>query len=80
MITTERPSRRTEAEKAEAFAEYISRTEPYFAKILDDGDRVWFGSEAERRELFDRRYVQPAPPAGMERIKSVREYAREGWS
>ncbi|WP_160095480.1 hypothetical protein [Rhodococcus sp. T7] len=33
------------------------------AKILEDGDRPWFGSEAERRALFDQRYQAPQPPA-----------------
>lgn len=66
ISTTDRPSRRTEAEKAEVFAAYIHRTEPYFERIRDDGDRPWFGSEAERRDLFSRRYDRPTPPCRYE--------------
>ncbi|EKT81854.1 hypothetical protein WSS_A15219 [Rhodococcus opacus M213] len=79
MITADRPSRRTEAEKAEAFAKYLERTEPYFAKISEDGDRPWFGSEDERRDLFDRRYEKPAPPSSLPPIESVKAYAVDGW-
>ncbi|KXF54648.1 hypothetical protein AXA44_40570 [Rhodococcus sp. SC4] len=80
MITTARPSRRTEAERSRVFSDYLERTEPYFAKIRDDGDRPWFGSEDERRDLFDRRYSRPVPPAGMPVIMSVRDYTGSGWN
>jgi hypothetical protein len=79
ITTTDRPSRRSEAEKAEVFAEYIDRTEPYFAKILEDGDRPWFGSDEERRAMFDQRFERPAPPAGMAPIVSVKAYSADDW-
>jgi hypothetical protein len=38
---------------------------PYFAKVEANGDKPWFNSAEERRELFMRRYTRPEPPASI---------------
>ncbi|PQE02564.1 hypothetical protein CYL16_03310 [Mycobacterium sp. EPG1] len=35
------------------------------AAVVENGGTLWTDSMDERRELFDRRYIRPAPPAGM---------------
>lgn len=60
-----RPSARTEVEREAAYQNYLERSAPYMEKIRDDEDKPWFRSEAERRELYFRRYTRPEPPAAM---------------
>ncbi|WFS15174.1 hypothetical protein [Rhodococcus aetherivorans] len=69
---------RTDQERGEAFLVYLERSVPYFAAVEERGGKPWFGSEDERRDLFLRRYSRPAPPAGMEPIKSLSDL-EGGW-
>lgn len=76
--TTAKPSRRNAMERTEAFDRYVEHSAPYFQKIEDDGDQPWHeGDLAARRELFDRRYIRPAPPAMIPPIRSLREINRQ---
>ena len=63
----DRPSSRTEAERELAFQRYIESTTNYFAAIEAAGDRPWFNSEAERRDLYFRRYTGRRHPLASHR-------------
>lgn len=57
--------RSVEEQREDAFQRYLEMSEPYFDKVRDEGDEPWFGTVAERRKLFLRRYQRPEPPAGL---------------
>lgn len=48
------------------FDAYVERSTNYFAAVEAAGDTPWHEGDVERRRaLFDRRFVKPAPPAGL---------------
>lgn len=53
------------AARERAFLDYVKHTEPYYEAVEAAGDRPWFSSLEERRELFMRRYTRPEPPEGL---------------
>jgi hypothetical protein len=65
----------TEAQREAAFMRYVELSEPYFEVVEANGDKPWFESIDERRDLFMRRYIRPAPPVGLSipLIGSVRQ-------
>lgn len=44
------------SDREAAFQSYLEASEPYFAKVAENGEQPWFSSPEERRELFYRRY------------------------
>lgn len=80
---------RTDAEKTELFDQYVEKTVPYFDKVIESGGTPWFASDdagspetpdeghapavSRRRELFDRRYQRPEPPASLPEAHSLRD-------
>jgi hypothetical protein len=54
-----------EAERTASFEAYLEHSAPYFAKVEAAGDRLWFSSAEQRRELFMRRHRRPEPPASV---------------
>jgi hypothetical protein len=61
----DRPSARNEAEREERYQQYLETSAPYFAEVEAAGDKPWFSTDDERRELFYRRHIRPEPPAGI---------------
>ena len=59
---TDRPSSRTPEEREQFYQRYLELSAPYFQAIVDAGDKPWWSSEQERRELYFRRYQRPDPP------------------
>jgi hypothetical protein len=55
------PSARTADERERHFMSMVERSIPYFDKVIEEGDEPWFSSIEERRALYMRRYVKPAP-------------------
>jgi hypothetical protein len=56
----------TETAREAAFQEYLDSTVEYFAAIEAAGDEPWHKGDIDvRRELFYRRWIKPAPPAGL---------------
>lgn len=48
------------------FDAYVERSANYFAAIEAAGDKPWHEGDLDRRrELFNRRFTRPAPPAGL---------------
>jgi hypothetical protein len=39
--------------------------QPYEAKVIENGGQPWTRDIDQRRELWERRYTRPAPPAGL---------------
>jgi len=52
----DRPSARTAEQREAAFERYIETSAPYFAAVEANGDKPWFSSVEERRELYMRRH------------------------
>jgi hypothetical protein len=52
-------------EREAAFQSYLATTVHYFETVEAAGDKPWFDSVEERRELFMRRYQKPDPPEGV---------------
>lgn len=62
----DRPSARTADEREAVFQQYLTSSAPYNAAIEADGDTPWHGGDVDRRrELFNRRYQRPEPPASI---------------
>jgi hypothetical protein len=49
----------TDEDREARYRQYVESTTAYFEKIRADGEKPWFSSEEERRELFMRRYARP---------------------
>lgn len=48
------------------FEEWLEKYgQPYTDAQVAGGGTPWFSSDDERRELWERRYTRPAPPAGL---------------
>lgn len=65
-----RGSLSTPEEREDRYQRYLKHSEPYFGKVIANGDEPWFTSLEERRELFMRRYQRPEPPASI-RLKTL---------
>ncbi|REE72180.1 hypothetical protein C8E05_1568 [Rhodococcus wratislaviensis] len=67
----------TEGEQYERFQDYLAKRQRY----VDAGgsDVSWTDDDDERFELYRRKWNQPAPPSSLPPIKSVKDYATEGW-
>lgn len=62
----DRPSARTADEREAAFQRYLATTVQYNAAIEAAGRKPWHGGDIDRRrELFNRRYQRPEPPASI---------------
>lgn len=62
----DRPSARTADEREAVFQQYLTSSAPYVAAIIAQGDEPWHGGDIDRRrELFNRRYQRPEPPASI---------------
>lgn len=56
------------ADREAEFQRYLENKKAYDARIIENGDilrKPWFETIDQQRELFMRRYIRPAPPAGI---------------
>lgn len=66
----------SDADHEAAFQRYLELSAPYVAAIEAAGDEPWHKCDIEaRRELFMRRYQQPAPRTDLT-IPNIKEPAR----
>jgi hypothetical protein len=64
----------TDDEREAAFQRHLESTVNYFAAIEAAGDKPWFSSVEERRELFMRRYKTHTHPRGRTKYDRARHH------